>query len=156
MSAPATPKSGSAKQENDSAAPVASELQFVRKGATAAVAGSSEYFTGNVTLSSRFQAAAPGTVGGALVNFPPGARTAWHTHPRGQTLYVTEGAGYVQRWEGAVEKILPGDIVFIPAEVKHWHGAQADTAMTHLAFADAEDGVSVRWLDPVTDDEYPG
>jgi quercetin dioxygenase-like cupin family protein len=113
-----------------------------------------EYFTGTVRLDSPFQADEPARVGGAIVTFEPGARTAWHTHPLGQTLIVTNGAGWAQREGGLREDIRPGDIVWFPPNEKHWHGATATTSMTHIAIAEKLDGKAVEWLEKVTDEEY--
>lgn len=101
-----------------------------------------------------FQAPEPARVGGASVTFEPGARTAWHTHPLGQTLIVTAGLGWVRRDGGPVEEIRPGDVVWIPPGVKHWHGASATTAMTHLAIQESLDGKPVEWLEKVSEEQY--
>ena len=100
------------------------------------------------------QAAAPGRVLVASVTFEPGARTAWHTHPLGQTLIVTAGLGWAQRWDGPVEELRPGDVVWFPPGEKHWHGAAATTAMTHIAIQEQLDGRAVDWLEQVSDDHY--
>jgi quercetin dioxygenase-like cupin family protein len=113
-----------------------------------------EYFTGHVRLDPLFQAAAPARAGGASVTFEPGARTAWHTHPLGQTLIVTSGLGWVQREGGPVEEIRPGDVVWFPPGEKHWHGATPTTAMTHLAIQEAQDGKAVDWMEKVSDAQY--
>jgi quercetin dioxygenase-like cupin family protein len=113
-----------------------------------------EYFTGTVRLDSPFQADEPARVGGAIVTFEPSARTAWHTHPLGQTLIVTNGAGWAQREGGPREEIGPGDIVWFPPGEKHWHGARSTTAMTHIAIAEKLDGKSVEWLEKVSDEQY--
>jgi quercetin dioxygenase-like cupin family protein len=106
-------------------------MQISRSGSQPSSKGPAEYFTGSVRIDSRFQGSAPARVGGGIVTFEPGARTAWHTHPLGQTLIVTFGCGWVQRQGGAKEEIRPGDVVWIPAGEKHWHGATATTAMAH-------------------------
>lgn len=129
-------------------------LDIVRHGSTPAQPGPAEYFTGTVRIASRFQRSDPARVGGAIVSFEPGARTAWHTHPLGQTLIVTAGQGWIQREGGPVEEIRPGDVVWIPPGEKHWHGATATSAMTHVAVAEALDGRSVDWLEHVTDEQY--
>lgn len=129
-------------------------LDIVRHGATPAQPGPAEYFTGTVRIASRFQRTDPARVGGAIVSFEPGARTAWHTHPLGQTLIVTTGQGWIQREGGPVEEIRPGDVVWIPPGEKHWHGATATTAMTHVAVSESLDGRSVDWLEHVTDEQY--
>ena len=114
-----------------------------------------ENFTGVVRVDDRFQREAPARIGGATVTFEPGARTAWHTHPLGQTLIVTAGAGLVQNWGGPVQDIRPGDVVWIPPGVKHWHGASPRTGMTHIAIAEALDGKSVEWNEQVSAEQYP-
>lgn len=129
-------------------------MDIVRHNAVPPSPGPAEYFTGTVHMASRFQRAAPARVGGVIVTFEPGARTAWHTHPLGQTLIVTAGQGWVQREGGPVEPIHPGDVVWIPPGEKHWHGATATTAMTHVAVAEVLDGRSVDWLEHVTDAQY--
>jgi quercetin dioxygenase-like cupin family protein len=113
-----------------------------------------EYFTGQVRLDPLFQAAAPARVGGASVTFEPGARTAWHTHPLGQTLVITSGLGWAQREGGPVEEIRPGDVVWFAPGEKHWHGATPTTAMTHIAIQEALDGKAVDWLEKVSDAQY--
>jgi len=128
-------------------------MEILRHGSLPST-GPAEYFTGSVRIDSRFQRAAPARIGGAIVSFEPGARTAWHTHPLGQTLIVTAGLGWVQRDGGPVEEIRPGDIVWIPPGEKHWHGATATIAMTHVAVAEALDGRSVDWLEHVSDEQY--
>ena len=101
-----------------------------------------------------FEAAEPGRVRGAQVTFEPGARTAWHTHPLGQTLIVTSGVGRVRTWNGPIEEIRPGDVVWIPAGEKHWHGASPTVAMTHIAIQEALNGTAVEWLEKVSDQQY--
>jgi quercetin dioxygenase-like cupin family protein len=113
--------------------------------------GAAEHFTGAVHVAARFQRTAPARIGGAYVTFAPGARTAWHSHPLGQTLFVTDGSGFVQHWGGAVQAIEVGDVVWIPPRVKHWHGATSARAMTHIAIAEALDGKAVDWMELVTD-----
>jgi 4-carboxymuconolactone decarboxylase len=129
-------------------------MQITRSGSQPSTKGPAEYFTGSVRIDSRFQGSAPARVGGGTVTFEPGARTAWHTHPLGQTLIVTSGSGWVQVEGRPKEEIRPGDMVWIPAGEKHWHGATAGTAMTHIAIAEALDGKSVDWMEHVTDDQY--
>ncbi|QCI68196.1 (R)-mandelonitrile lyase [Phreatobacter stygius] len=116
--------------------------------------GSADNFTGSVRVDSRFQRNAPARIGGGIVTFEPGARTAWHTHPLGQTLIVTAGVGLVQHWGGPIQEIRPGDVVWIPPGIKHWHGAAASTGMTHIAIAEALDGKSVDWMEQVSDQQY--
>jgi len=130
-------------------------VSVTRAGSSPSTAGPSSNFTGAVRVDSRFSATAPATVGGGTVTFEPGARTAWHTHPLGQTLIVTAGAGLVQHWGGEVQEIRPGDIAWIPPGVKHWHGATATTGMSHIAISEALDGKSVEWMEHVTDEQYP-
>lgn len=117
--------------------------------------GSADWFTGDVYIDPIRNADEQSPVGAAHVRFTPGARTAWHTHPHGQTLYVTDGVGYVCRRGGAIETITPGDTVFIEPDEEHWHGATADRFMAHIAIQEAnENGIPVKWLDHVTDEEY--
>ena len=131
-------------------------MEITRSGSQPSQKGPAEYFTGSVRVDSRFQGRAPARVGGGIVTFEPGARTAWHTHPLGQTLIVTAGCGWAQRWAGPVEEIRPGDVVwFLPGE-KHWHGATATTAMTHLAVQEKLDGKAVDWMEHVSDEQYRG
>ncbi|NJB79918.1 (R)-mandelonitrile lyase [Xanthomonas arboricola] len=125
-----------------------------KAGGAASAAGPADYFTGKVRIDAPFQADAPARVGGATVTFEPGARTAWHTHPLGQTLIVTAGAGRVQEWGKPAQQIRPGDIVWIPPGVKHWHGANATVAMSHIAIAEAQDGSPVTWLEQVSEAQY--
>jgi len=129
-------------------------MDILRNGAQPPAKGPAEYFTGEVTLESRFQRADPARIGGAIVSFQPGARTAWHTHPLGQTLVIVAGEGWVQREGGPVEDVTVGDIVWFEPGEKHWHGATATSPMTHIAIAEALDGRSVDWLEHVSDAEY--
>lgn len=116
--------------------------------------GPAEYFTGSVSMDRLFQQNDHARAAAATVTFQPGARTAWHRHPLGQRLIVTAGTGRVQSWGGPIEGIRPGDVVWIPPGVKHWHGAAPDTAMTHIAIQEALDGKVVQWLEKVTDEQY--
>jgi len=116
--------------------------------------GSADYFTGAVRIERLFQAPAPARVAGASVTFEPGARTAWHTHPLGQTLIVTAGSGWAQREGGPIEEIHPGDVVWFPPGEKHWHGATPATAMTHIAIQEALNGKTVDWMEKVGDEQY--
>jgi quercetin dioxygenase-like cupin family protein len=125
-------------------------------GTLAAKLGSAEYFTGKVTIEPIVQPEGTRRVAAANVSFAPGARTAWHTHPLGQTLMVTSGQGLAQREGGPIEKIRPGDVVWFPPGEKHWHGAAPDSAMTHIAIQEAQDGKTVDWLEPVSDADYRG
>ncbi|MCE4373448.1 (R)-mandelonitrile lyase [Xanthomonas hortorum] len=129
-------------------------MRVSKAGGVASAVGPAEYFTGKVRIDAPFQTDTPARVGGATVTFEPGARTAWHTHPLGQTLIVTAGAGRVQEWGKPAQEIRPGDIVWIPPGVKHWHGANATVAMSHIAIAEAQDGSPVTWLEQVSDAQY--
>ncbi|MDB5360889.1 MAG: Cupin 2 conserved barrel domain protein [Rhodospirillales bacterium] len=129
-------------------------MDIQRNAAQPSGKGPPDYFTGAVRIDTRFQATAPARVGGAIVTFEPGARTAWHTHPLGQTLIVMVGLGWVQREGGPIEEIRPGDVVWIPPGEKHWHGATAGNGMSHVAIAEALDGKVVDWMEPVTDAQY--
>lgn len=129
-------------------------VTVTRAGTQPSTNGPSSNFTGTVRVDSRFSATAPATVGGGTVTFEPGARTAWHTHPLGQTLIVTAGVGRVQHWDGEIQEIRPGDIAWIPPGVKHWHGATATIGMSHIAISEALDGKSVEWMEHVTDQQY--
>jgi len=129
-------------------------MEIKRNGSQASAQGPAEYFTGTVRIDQPFQGTDPARVSGAVVTFEPGARTAWHTHPVGQTLIVTFGAGWVQREGGPIEEIRPGDVIWFPAGEKHWHGATASTAMSHIAIAEKLDGKAVDWMEKVTDEQY--
>lgn len=129
-------------------------ITVTRAGSQPSSAGAADNFTGSVRVDSRFQASAPARVGGGIVTFEPGARTAWHAHPLGQTLIVTAGVGLVQQWGGPVQEIRPGDVVWIPPGVKHWHGATTTDGMTHVALAEALDGKSVEWMEQVSEEQY--
>ena len=129
-------------------------MEIKRNGSQASAQGPAEYFTGTVRIDQPFQGTDPARVSGAVVTFEPGARTAWHTHPLGQTLIVTFGAGWVQREGGRIEDIRPGDVIWFPADEKHWHGATATTAMSHIAIAEKLDGKAVDWMEKVTDEQY--
>jgi quercetin dioxygenase-like cupin family protein len=129
-------------------------MKIMRSGSQPSTKGPSEYFTGAVRIDSRFQGDEPARVGGATVTFEPGARTAWHTHPLGQTLIVTSGCGWVQSEGEPIQEIRPGDVVWFPPGQKHWHGATATTAMTHIAIAEALDGKAVDWMEQVTEAQY--
>ncbi|MDQ0512203.1 (R)-mandelonitrile lyase [Ancylobacter amanitiformis] len=131
-------------------------MDILRHGALPPIDGPAEYFTGSVQLASRFQRDAPARVGGAIVTFQPGARTAWHTHPLGQTLIVTAGHGWAQREGGPREEITVGDVIWFAPGERHWHGATTDSAMTHVAISEALDGRGVDWLEPVADPDYRG
>jgi quercetin dioxygenase-like cupin family protein len=130
------------------------DMNITRNGSQPSAKGPGDWFTGTVRIDSSFQRSAPARIGGAIVTFEPGARTAWHTHPLGQTLIVTSGCGRAQREGGPVEEIRAGDVVWFEPGEKHWHGASPTTAMTHIAIAEAVDGKVVDWLEKVTDEEY--
>ena len=123
-------------------------------GSQPSAKGPADWFTGSVRIDPLFQAPHPARVAGASVTFEPSARTAWHTHPLGQTLIVTAGRGWVQREGGPVEVIRPGDVVWLPPGEKHWHGATSTTGMTHIAIQESLDGKAVDWLEHVTEAEY--
>jgi quercetin dioxygenase-like cupin family protein len=129
-------------------------MEIKRSGSQRSGKGPAEYFTGTVRIDPLFQAPDPGRVRGASVTFEPGARTAWHTHPLGQTLIITFGSGRAQREGGPVEEIGPGDVVWFPPGEKHWHGATPTTAMTHIAIQEALDGKTVDWMEHVSDEQY--
>ena len=131
-------------------------MNIQRAGSQDSVPGPADWFTGTVRIDPLFQAPDPARVGGATVTFEPGARTAWHTHPLGQTLLVTSGLGRVQRDGGPIEEIRPGDVVWFPPGEKHWHGASPTTAMTHIAIQESLDGTAVDWLEQVSDEQYRG
>jgi quercetin dioxygenase-like cupin family protein len=129
-------------------------LRISRNGTQPSAPGPADNFTGRVRVDTPFRAEEPARAGGALVTFEPGARTAWHTHPLGQTLIVTQGVGLVQRWGGPTQEIRPGDVVWIPPGEKHWHGATPTTGMSHFAIAERLNEKSVDWLEKVTDAQY--
>jgi quercetin dioxygenase-like cupin family protein len=130
------------------------EIQIKRAGSQPSTKGPADWFTGTVRIDSLFQPTDPARAAGASVTFEPGARTAWHTHPLGQTLIVVSGVGLAQREGGPVEEIRPGDVVWFPPGLKHWHGATPTTAMTHLAIQEQSNGKTVEWLEKVTDAQY--
>jgi quercetin dioxygenase-like cupin family protein len=129
-------------------------MDIKRCGSQASAQGPAEYFTGTVRIDPLFQAPGPARASGASVTFEPCARSAWHTHPLGQTLIVTHGCGLIQSWGGPVRHIRPGDVIWCPPGEKHWHGAAPTTAMTHIAVQEALDGKVVEWLEKVSDLEY--
>lgn len=129
-------------------------MEIKRVGSQASAKGPADWFTGTVRIDALFQAPDPALVSGASVTFEPRARTAWHTHPLGQTLIVTAGCGWAQREGGAIEEIRPGDVVWFPPGEKHWHGATATTAMTHIAIQEKKDGKVVEWLEHVSEEQY--
>jgi quercetin dioxygenase-like cupin family protein len=129
-------------------------MEITRGGSQRSGKGPDDWFTGTVRIDPLFPAQAPARAAGASVTFEPGARTAWHTHPLGQTLIVTAGSGLAQRWGGATEAIRPGDVVWFPPGEKHWHGASPITAMTHIAIQEQLDGKVVDWMEKVSDAQY--
>lgn len=131
-------------------------VRVTAAGSQPSVAGAAAHFSGRVRIDAPFGGPAPARAGGALVTFEPGARTAWHTHPLGQTLIVTSGRGWVQQWGSDAQEIRAGDTVWIPPGVKHWHGASSVTAMAHIAIAESVDGSPVAWLEQVDDSQYSG
>ena len=129
-------------------------MEIKRSGSEASRKGPAEWFIGTVRIDPLFQAPEPARVSAGHVTFEPGARTAWHTHPLGQTLIITSGLGWVQHEGGPVEEVRPGDIVWFPAGERHWHGACAATAMTHIAIQESLNGKNVDWLEQVSDAQY--
>lgn len=129
-------------------------MEIKRNGSQPSGIGPTEWFTGKVRIDPLHQAEAPARVGCATVTFEPGARTAWHTHPLGQTLVVTAGCGLAQRWGGPIEEIRPGDVIWFAPGEKHWHGAAPTTAVTHIAIQEYLDGKAVEWLEHVSDEQY--
>ena len=129
-------------------------MNITRSGAQPSGKGPAEWFTGTVRIDPLFAAYAPARAAGNAVTFEPGARTAWHTHPLGQTLIVTSGLGWAQRWGGPVEEIRPGDVVWFPPGEKHWHGATPTTAMSHIAVQEKLNGSPVDWMEQVSDEQY--
>jgi quercetin dioxygenase-like cupin family protein len=129
-------------------------MDIKRIGSQPSGKGPEAYFTGAVRVDPLFQAPGPARVVGASVTFEPGARTAWHTHPLGQTLIITTGCGLVRREDGPIEEVRAGDVVWFPPGEKHWHGATPTTAMTHIAIQEAQDGKTVDWMEKVSDDQY--
>ncbi|CAI1664871.1 Predicted mannose-6-phosphate isomerase [Serratia proteamaculans] len=130
------------------------QVKIQRSGSQPSRPGPEDYFTGKVRIDAPFAGSEPARVGGATVTFEPGARTAWHTHPLGQTLIVTQGRGWIQVWGDEIQEMNQGDIVWIPEDVKHWHGATPDTAMTHIAIAESLNGSPVDWMEQVSDAQY--
>jgi len=130
------------------------QVEIQRTGSQPSNKGPAEWFTGSVRIDPLFDAKPPARAAAASVTFEPGARTAWHTHPAGQRLIVTAGAGWVQQWGGEIQEIRPGDVVLIPPGEKHWHGATPTTGMTHIAIQETVDGKVVNWMEHVTDQQY--
>jgi quercetin dioxygenase-like cupin family protein len=132
----------------------AQTIEITRNGSQPSTKGSAQYFTGSVRVDPLFPAKEPSRTSGGLVTFEPSARSAWHTHPAGQILIVTAGAGRVQQWGGPIEEIRPGDVVRIPPGVKHWHGASPTTGMTHIAIQETVGGRNVDWMEHVGEEQY--
>jgi quercetin dioxygenase-like cupin family protein len=131
-------------------------MEIKRVGTRPSAKGPGDWFTGTVRIDPLIEVPEPARVAGASVTFEPGARTAWHTHPLGQTLIVLSGCGWAQRWGGPREEIRPGDVVWFAPKEKHWHGATATTAMNHLAIQEKLDGKAVEWMEKVSDEQYGG
>jgi quercetin dioxygenase-like cupin family protein len=148
------PKIAKTKATIDSAKQQEPPMDIKRNGSEPSKKGPADWFTGTVRIDPLFQPNAPARASAASVTFEPGARTAWHTHPLGQTLIVTAGCGRAQRWGGPIEEIRPGDVVWFAPGEKHWHGAAPATAMTHIAVAEVLDGKVVDWMEHVTDEQY--
>ncbi len=129
-------------------------IKIARSESLQSSKASAQYFTGTVQVQELFPAYDPSRTSGGKVTFGPGARSAWHTHPLGQILIVTDGTGWIQQWGGPIEEIRKGDVIWIPAGVKHWHGATPTTAMTHIAIQEALNGKAVEWMEKVTDEQY--
>ncbi len=129
-------------------------IRIMRGGSQPSANGPAEHFTGSAHIDLLFNNSLPSHTSGGRVTFEPGARTAWHSHPLGQTLIVTAGTGWVQQWGGQVEEIRQGDVVWIPPNVKHWHGATASTSMTHIGIQESLDGKTVEWMEKVRDEQY--
>ena len=141
-------------QTSPAKAPTYSSIKIERSDSLQPKRGSAEYFSGSVQVQELFPAYDPSRTGGGKVTFEPGARSAWHTHPLGQILIVTDGTGWIQQSGGAIEEIRKGDVIWIPAGVKHWHGATPSTAMTHIAIQEQLNGKAVEWMEKVTDEQY--
>ena len=130
------------------------DIEIKRNGSRPSSKGSPDWFTGSVRVDQLFQAPDPARVGAGHVTFEPGARTNWHTHPLGQTLIITSGLGWVQRDGGPIEEVRPGDVVWFPPGLKHWHGATLTTGMTHIAIQESLEGKNVDWMERVSDEQY--
>jgi 4-carboxymuconolactone decarboxylase len=134
--------------------PGSQSIKVTRSGEQTFTQASAEHFTGSASVNRFLIESGSSHTSGAIVTFEPGSRTAWHSHPLGQTLIVTAGAGWVQQWGGQIQEIRPGDIVWIPPGIKHWHGATASTSMTHIGIQESLDGKSVEWMERVSDEQY--
>jgi quercetin dioxygenase-like cupin family protein len=160
VAGPATAQTPKGTSDSTNSAPSIARrittVNITRAGSQPSNKGPADWFTGTVRIDPLFTAPAPARVVGAAVTFEPGARTAWHVHPLGQTLIVLSGFGRVQREGSRIEEIRPGDVVWIPPNERHWHGASPSTAMTHIAIQEALDGKQVEWLEHVSDKQYSG
>jgi len=141
-------------QTNTAKASTSSTIKITRSDSLQSNQGSAQYFTGSVQVQQLFPASDPSRTSGGKVTFEAGARSAWHTHPFGQILIVTEGTGWIQQWGGPIEEIRKGDVVWVPPGVKHWHGATPSTSMTHIAIQENLNGKAVEWMEKVTDERY--
>jgi quercetin dioxygenase-like cupin family protein len=141
-------------QTSEAQAPTSSSIKIFRNDSLESKKASAEYFTGEVQVQELFPADDPSRTSGGKVTFEPAARSAWHTHPLGQILIVTDGTGWVQQWGGPIQEIRKGNVVRIPAGVKHWHGATPTTAMTHIAIQEQLNGKAVEWMEKVSDEQY--
>jgi quercetin dioxygenase-like cupin family protein len=151
-SAQANPAGGAAPPT--ASGPDPQTIIITRSGSQPSRQGPAEYFTGSVRIDPLFQAKDPSRTSGSYVTFEPSARSAWHTHPLGQTLIVTAGTGWVQQEGGEKQEIKPGDVIWTPPGVKHWHGATATNGMTHIAIQEQVDGKNVEWMEQVSDEQY--
>ena len=131
-----------------------SQISITSANRQSVTTGSHEWFTGDVQVRALFAPEGQARTSGGQVTFQPGARSAWHTHPFGQTLIITDGTGWIQEWDGPVREMRKGDVIWIPAGVKHWHGATPTTAVTHIAIQETKDGSAVTWMEQVTEDQY--
>jgi quercetin dioxygenase-like cupin family protein len=129
-------------------------MKITRSGTQPSAKGPGDYFTGAVRIDALFQAPDPARVGAGHVTFEPGARSAWHTHPLGQTLIITSGLGWVQREGGPIEEVRAGDVIWFPPGLKHWHGASPTNGMTHIAIQESLNGKNVEWMEKVSDEQY--
>ena len=145
---------GTAAAHSSSTSAASSQITITPTSSQKVITGASDRFTGMVRVQSLFEGNKPARSTGGLVTFLPGARSAWHTHPLGQILIVTDRVGWIQQWGCPVQVIRKGDVVWIPADVKHWHGATPTTTMTHIAFQEQLDGRAVDWLEKVSDEQY--
>jgi quercetin dioxygenase-like cupin family protein len=154
LMAVATPADAQMQQQTKRLTQGAGTMEVTRNSDMRTIEGPAAWFTGKVTIAGQFQRNEPSRVSGAIVHFEPGARTAWHKHPLGQTLIVTEGVGWTQVEGGQVVEFRAGDQLWCPADQRHWHGATATTAMTHIAIQESLDGSPVTWMEHVSDQQY--